>query len=68
MQGKVDLLAIGEDAVIVDSKLSAPTPEEIVETYRKQLSLYELAVRRSFNVAEVKKYIFVLGRNELIKL
>ena len=69
VQGKLDLLAIGEsDAVIVDYKLSAHSREELIKTYSKQLSLYETAVRRSFRAERVRKYIFVLGRNELIEL
>ena len=69
VQGKLDLLALDEEeAVIVDYKLSAHSREEIVRTYAKQLSLYEAAVRRSFDLKKVRKYIFVLGRNELIEL
>ena len=69
VQGQLDLLAIGsEDAVIVDYKLSAHTREELIETYRKQLSLYENAVRKSFGMDRIRKYIFVLGRNELIEV
>lgn len=69
VQGKIDLLAIGkEDAVIVDYKLSAHTREELIETYRAQLTLYALAVQKSFGVTRIRKYIFVLGRNEVIEL
>lgn len=69
VQGKIDLLALGkEDAVIVDYKLSAHTREELIEAYRAQLSLYALAVQKSFGVARIRKYIFVLGRNEVIEL
>ena len=69
VQGKIDLLAIGkEDAVIVDYKLSAHTREELIETYRVQLTLYAIAVQKSFGVTRIRKYIFVLGRNEVIEL
>ena len=69
VQGKLDLLAIGEgDAVIVDYKLSRLSKEELIETYCRQLSLYEAAVRKSFGIDRIRKYIFVLGRNELIEL
>ena len=69
VQGKIDLLALGkEDAVIVDYKLSAHTREELIKTYQAQLSLYALAVQKSFGVKHIRKYIFVLGRNEVIEL
>ena len=38
------------------------------ERYRAQLYLYELAVRKAYGAIAVEKYIFVLGRNELISL
>lgn len=69
VQGKLDLLAMGEeDAVIVDYKLSAHTREELAVAYRAQLDLYALAVQKSFGVRRIRKYIFVLGRNEVIEL
>ena len=69
VQGKLDLLALGkEDAVIVDYKLSAHTREELAADYRAQLDLYALAVQKSFGVRRIRKYIFVLGRNEVIEL
>ena len=69
VQGKIDLLALGEeDAVIVDYKLSAHTREELIAAYRAQLSLYALAVQKGFGVSRIRKYIFVLGRNEVIEL
>ena len=69
VQGKLDLLAMGEeDAVIVDYKLSAHTREELAADYRAQLDLYALAVQKSFGVRRIRKYIFVLGRNEVIEL
>lgn len=71
VQGKIDLLAIGEgDAVVLDYKLSSRTKEELIKKYRAQLDLYALATSRSLGIPEanIHKYIFVLGRNELIKV
>ncbi len=69
VQGKLDLLAMGEeDAIIIDYKLSAHTREELQAAYRAQLDLYALAVQKSFGVSRIRKYIFVLGRNEVIEL
>ena len=69
VQGKIDLLAIGkEDAVIVDYKYSGRTADELMEKYRAQLDLYALAVQKSFGIRKIRKYIFVLGRNETIEL
>ena len=68
VQGKIDLVAIGEkDAVIVDYKLSGAPREVLIERYRAQLDLYALAVEKRFGV-KAAKYIFVLGRNETIAL
>ena len=69
VQGKIDLLAMGDgEAIVLDYKLSALSREELAEKYRAQLELYALAVRKSFGVQRVRKYIFVLGRNEKIEL
>ena len=69
VQGKIDLLALGEgDAIIVDYKYSGSSASELKETYGRQLDLYALAVEKGFGVKAADRYIFVLGRNELIKL
>jgi len=69
VQGKIDLLAIGEkDAIIVDYKLSALSEEELREKYRDQLALYAIAVGRSLGIEKIDAYIFVPGRKVLIRL
>lgn len=69
VQGKMDLLALGEDdAVIVDYKLSSHSEETLISTYEKQLSLYEKAVKCTYGMDKVKKYIFVPGRNEIFEV
>ena len=69
VQGKIDLLALSEGrAIIVDYKLSEAPSSILKERYRAQLDLYELAVRKAYGSVAVEKYIFVLGRNELISL
>ncbi len=69
VQGKIDLLAMQEGrAIVVDYKLSSAPASVLKERYRAQLDLYELAVRKAYGAISVKKYIFVLGRNELIEL
>ena len=70
VQGKIDLLAIrGEEAILVDYKRSGLPSPVLAEKYKTQLDLYEKAVRAGFpNVTKVTKYIFVLGRNEEIRV
>ena len=69
VQGKMDLLALGQDdAIIVDYKLSSRSEKELISTYEKQLSLYEAAVKCTYGKKEVKKYIFGPGRNLLIDI
>ena len=70
VQGKLDLLVIKGDgsAAIVDYKLSAQSEGELIDAYQKQLSLYATAVKSGFGLDPVRKYIFVLGRNELIEI
>lgn len=69
VQGKIDLLALGEtDAMVLDYKLSALSAQELREKYREQLTLYAMAVEKGFGKKVTEKYIFVLGRNELITL
>lgn len=68
VQGKLDLLALGEDAVIVDYKLSGAPIPVLKERYKAQLELYALAVKKSLSVSSVRTYIFVLGRNLLVEI
>lgn len=69
VQGKIDLVALGkEEAIVLDYKLSGLPSDALAEKYHAQLDLYALAVREGFGVRSVKKYIFVLGRNEIIEL
>ncbi len=69
IQGKIDLIARkGNQALIVDYKLTSAPAYILKERYRAQLDLYELAVQKAYGSADVEKYIFVLGRNELIRL
>ncbi len=68
VQGKLDLLALGEDAVIVDYKVSGAPIPVLKERYKAQLELYALAVKKSLAVSSVRKYIFVPGRNLLIEI
>ena len=70
VQGKIDLLAIrGNEAILVDYKRSGQSNDYLEKKYAKQLDLYAKAVKAGFpKIQTVKKYIFVLGRNEEISL
>ena len=69
VQGKVDLLALGNnDAVIVDYKASSAPDAVLRERYREQLALYALAVKKALGIENVRTYIFVLGRNRLVEI
>ncbi|MBO4472611.1 MAG: UvrD-helicase domain-containing protein [Clostridia bacterium] len=70
VQGKIDLLAIkGDEAIVLDYKLSGLPSPVLREKYDKQLELYKKAVLAGYpEVKHVIRYIFVLGRNEEILL
>ena len=70
VQGKIDLLAVrGDEAIVLDYKLSGLSSSVLEEKYDKQLELYAQAVLAGFpEIDRVKRYIFVLGRNEEIIL
>lgn len=69
IQGKVDLLAVGEkDAVILDYKCTSKSDDDIVKSYTKQLELYVRAVKAGLGIEDVVAYIFVLGRNRFIQV
>jgi len=61
LQGVIDLLAIdGDKAYIIDYKYSGKSPENIVKTYAKQLSLYKTAVENALKIKVEKTVILNL--------
>ena len=61
LQGVIDLLAIKDGkAVIVDYKYSLKGEENLIKTYKKQLSLYKEAVERSLKVKVERTVIISL--------
>ena len=61
LQGVIDLLAINDGkAVIVDYKYSLKGEENLIKTYKKQLSLYKEAVERSLKVKVERTVIISL--------
>lgn len=69
VQGKIDLLADGDDGVTVyDYKYTSLSRERIVERYSKQLDLYALAVEKCTGKKVVGKYVIDLLTGESIKI
>lgn len=69
LQGVIDLLAIdGDKAYIIDYKYSAKSPENIVKTYAKQLSLYKTAVENALKIKVEKTVILNLFYGQQIDI
>ena len=50
IQGTIDLLIMGEKNIIVDFKNSSKTGKDLINSYKKQLYYYKMAVETSFGV------------------
>ncbi len=69
VQGKIDLLADGDDGVTVyDYKYTSLSRERIIERYSKQLDLYAIAVEKCTGKKVVGKYVIDLLTGESIKI
>lgn len=68
LQGIIDLLVYDDVVTVVDYKYSGKTKERLVETYEKQLRLYEKAVKEILGVNEVRVYLISLKSGECIAI
>ncbi len=69
VQGIIDLLMIdGDRAVIVDYKYSSKKKEKLIESYRKQLKLYQSAVQKILKIEKVETYIVSIISGEWYKV
>ena len=70
VQGIIDAFCVdGDDAIIVDFKLTKTKNENTLKNrYNTQLNLYEMAIKKAYNVKNVKKYLLSLENCKLIKM
>lgn len=69
VQGKIDLLAIGDNTVqIVDYKYSALPKDVLKEKYKKQLKLYAYAVEKVLKVKVSDLYLISLLTGETVAI
>ena len=72
IQGTFDLFVprseTNKEGILIDYKYSHKKPEEVGETYKKQLCLYKLAIEKCLNEQVDKMYLYVLGQNALIEI
>jgi ATP-dependent helicase/nuclease subunit A len=69
VQGIIDLLAVdGNNAVIIDYKYSSKNKEELKNTYKKQLDLYAIAVKRALKLDVCKKAVLSLKTGEIVEI
>ena len=68
VQGVIDMLVVGEKTILVDFKKSRSSDEVLRERYRKQIDLYAEAVEEGLSRKVDEKYLFVFGRNKMIKM
>ncbi|MBQ7653089.1 MAG: UvrD-helicase domain-containing protein [Clostridia bacterium] len=68
IQGVIDMLIIGEKVILVDFKKSDSTDEVLRDRYKEQLDLYAEAVEKGLSRKVDEKYLYVFGRNKLVKM
>lgn len=69
VQGIVDLFSMGEKNVLIDYKFSSEKDENIlINRYKKQIELYQLAIEKAFEKKIDERYILSLKNAKLIKL
>ncbi|MFA6860061.1 MAG: UvrD-helicase domain-containing protein [Clostridia bacterium] len=69
IQGKVDLLALGNENILFDFKLTKTTNHKIVrEKYSKQLGLYKLALEKALYKKIDKCFIVLIETSELVEI
>ena len=69
IQGIIDLAIIKPDKIVlIDYKHSNKSPADIKNTYQKQISLYELALKKQFKNTPITKLILSLKTNQIIEM
>lgn len=69
IQGMVDLMAVGEkDVLLIDYKYTTKDDINIINTYKKQIELYEMALSKRFKDKKIHKIIINLRKNFLINM
>lgn len=68
VQGVIDLLILGDKNILVDYKFSSMEDEKLVEMYKKQFYVYELAVKTVFGASIDKKIIINLKKARQIEV
>lgn len=69
IQGMVDLMAVGEkDVLLIDYKYTKKDNNTIINTYKKQIDLYEMALSKRFKGKNIHKIIINLRKNSLINM
>lgn len=62
IQGAIDLIADGEELILIDFKKSAKSSDNIIRSYGKQMWLYSIAVREAVGRIPDKILIIEIGR------
>ena len=69
IQGIIDLAIIKLDKIVlIDYKHTNKSPADIKNTYQKQISLYELALKKQFKNTPITKLILSLKTNQIIEM
>jgi len=69
LQGVIDLLIEQDDGyIVVDFKFTRKSDEGIIQSYKKQLDIYALAVECCTGKKVLGKYIVVIGDNRVVEI
>ncbi len=69
IQGIIDLVIVNKkEIILIDYKHSKKSNENLIEKYKKQIELYEMALKKRFAGYKISKYILSLNSGTLIDL
>ena len=67
MQGAIDLLAVGDNDLIVIDYKTGKFSEEKMEKYKFQLNFYASICKRYFKEKTIKKYICFIDEEKIVE-
>ena len=68
LQGKVDLLILGEKNILIDYKYSNKNNNMLIKTYYNQLNMYKKATESAFNIKLDEVYLINLKTGDFISI
>ncbi|MDD3947423.1 MAG: PD-(D/E)XK nuclease family protein, partial [Clostridia bacterium] len=68
VQGVIDFLSVGKEAVLIDYKYTRAPLDIVRARYQKQLDIYTLAAEKALGIRIDRREIYLIGRDEFVLL